>query len=55
MTPIFNEKTEKLARVLERYAPRSTIARAAGLLTVPSLQANTVRIEVLVQDRKSVV
>ncbi|MDX1914049.1 MAG: hypothetical protein SFU55_00565 [Methylophilus sp.] len=48
MIPIFNEETEKLAHVLERYAPRATIARAAGLLTVPSLQANTVRIEVLV-------
>jgi hypothetical protein len=48
MIPIFNEKTEKLTQVLGKYAPRATIARAAGLLTVPSLQANTVRIEVLV-------
>lgn len=41
-------ETEKLARVLGGYAPRATITRAAGLLTAPSLQANTLRLELLV-------
>ncbi|MDO8897120.1 MAG: hypothetical protein Q7V19_05675, partial [Bacteroidales bacterium] len=34
--------------MLHKYAPRATVARAAGLLTAPNLQANTIRIEVLV-------
>lgn len=48
MIPITSAETEKLARMLAKYAPRATIARAAGLLTAPNLQANTVRLEVLV-------
>ncbi|MDD2685855.1 MAG: hypothetical protein PHY62_06840 [Gallionella sp.] len=48
MIPIASEETEKLARVLSKYAPRATIARSAGLLTAPNLQANTIRLEVLV-------
>ncbi len=48
MIPIASAETEKLARVLAKYAPRATIARSAGLLTAPNLQANTVRLEVLV-------
>lgn len=48
MIPITSAETEKLARVLAKYAPRATVARSAGLLTVPNLQANTVRLEVLV-------
>ena len=48
MIPITSAETEKLARVLAKYAPRATVARAAGLLTAPILQANTVRLEILV-------
>lgn len=48
MVPIASAETEKLARVLAKYAPRATVARSASLLTVPGLQANTVRLEVLV-------
>lgn len=48
MIPIAAAETEKLARMMTKYVPRATIARTAGLLTVPHLQANTVRLEVLV-------
>lgn len=48
MIPIASKETEKLARVLSKYAPRATIARSAGLLTAPNLQANTIRLEILV-------
>lgn len=48
MVPITSTETERLARVLAGYAPRATIARSAGLLTAPSLQANTIRLEMLV-------
>src|SRR5438105_11678485 len=39
---------QKLARALRAFAPRATIARTAGLLTAPNLQANTARLELLV-------
>lgn len=48
MIPISLPETAKLARVLAGYAPRATIARTAGLLTTPELQANTIRLELLV-------
>lgn len=48
MIPITSKETEKLARSMAKYAPHSTVSRVAGLLTAPNLQANTVRIEVLV-------
>lgn len=48
MIPITSKETETIARSMARYAPRATISRVAGLLTAPNLQANTVRIEVLV-------
>ena len=38
----------KLAQILSRHSPRDTIARTAGLLTAPELQANTIRLELLV-------
>jgi len=42
--PVFN----KLAAILDNYDRKSTISILAGLLTVPALQANTIRIETLV-------
>ena len=41
---------EKIAKFLEKYDIRSTASRLAGLLTVPSLQASTIRIETLVHQ-----
>lgn len=48
MIPITSSGTTKLARALTAYEPRATIARVAGLLTAPHLQANTLRLELLV-------
>lgn len=48
MVPIASAVTDKLARVLAKYSPRATVTRSAGLLTAPNLQANTIRLEVLV-------
>ena len=48
MVPLTSPETEKLAGILSSYTPYLTITRAAGLLTDPSLQANTVRLEILV-------
>lgn len=48
MIPIASAETAKLATVLRPFAPRATITRTAGLLTAPNLQANTVRLELLV-------
>ncbi|MFZ0930393.1 MAG: hypothetical protein WAN11_17435, partial [Syntrophobacteraceae bacterium] len=47
MLPIKSPETSKLARVLVPYQRRKTIAIAAGLLTLPHLQANTVRLQML--------
>lgn len=38
----------RLATFLQKYDPKSTVAQLAGLLTVPALLANTLRIETLV-------
>lgn len=48
MVQITSAETEKLARVIARYSPRATVSRSAGLLTAPNLQANTLRLDVLV-------
>jgi Holliday junction resolvase len=48
MVSITSPETAQLALLLSKYEPRSTIARTSGLLTAPQLQANTVRLEVLV-------
>ncbi len=48
MIPISLPETAKLSRVLVGYSPRATIARTSGLLTAPELQANTIRLELLV-------
>ena len=48
MIPISLPETATLARVLTGYARRATITRTAGLLTAPELQANAVRLELLV-------
>src|SRR5438128_9510764 len=48
MVPISSPETAKLARVMASYRPRVTIAHTAGLLTAPELQANSIRLEVLV-------
>lgn len=47
MLPKISEGTEKLASQMASYEPKSTIAKIAGLLTVPSLISNTIRIEFL--------
>jgi hypothetical protein len=41
-------ETAALGRVLARYQPQAAVTRIAGLLTDPHLQANTIRIELLV-------
>jgi hypothetical protein len=48
MVSITSPDTAKLARTLVAYDPGATIARAAGLLTAPHLQANALRLELLV-------
>jgi Holliday junction resolvase len=48
MVPINSPEIQELARILASYAARDTITRVAGLLTAPQLQANNIRIEVLV-------
>jgi hypothetical protein len=48
MVPIKSPETAQLSLLLSKYEPRFTIARIAGLFTVPQFQANTIRIEVLV-------
>jgi len=47
MIPIASSETEPLARQLASYHLRFTVAMTAGLLTVPHLHANNVRLEVL--------
>ena len=47
MVAITSPETASLARILAMYNPHNTIARTAGLLTVPEFQANTIRLEVL--------
>ena len=48
MIPISLPELGVLARILTGYAPRDTIERTAGLLSAPELQANTIRLELLV-------
>lgn len=48
MVPITSPETAELARILVSYVARDTVMRTAGLLTAPRLQANTVRLELLV-------
>jgi hypothetical protein len=48
MVPITSSETAALASALTTYDARATITRTAALLAVPHLQANAVRLEVLV-------
>jgi len=48
MVQIRSPETAELARILASYVARDTIMRTAGLLTAPHLQANAVRIELVV-------
>lgn len=48
MVPLSSPELEKIAKFLEKYDLKSTVSQLAGLLTVPELQANTIRIETLV-------
>src|SRR5437867_146107 len=48
MVPITSSETAALASALTTYDARATITRAAALLTVPHLQANALRLEILV-------
>src|SRR5262245_5837600 len=47
MIRVSSADTSELAEALSRYEPFATVSRIAGLLTVPSLQANGVRLELL--------
>lgn len=48
MVPLDASELGRISQLLERYERKSAVTRLSGLLTVPSLQANSVRIEVLV-------
>ena len=48
MIPINSPELRQLAKSLRKYESKTTVARLAGLLTVPSLQANTFRLETVV-------
>ena len=48
MIQLNSPELERLAKFLEKYDFRSTLTKLAGLLTVPSLQANTLRLETVV-------
>lgn len=48
MVPLGSPELEQIAKFLEKYDLKSTVTQLAGLLTAPSLQANTIRIETLV-------
>jgi len=48
MVPLASPELLRLTKFLEKYDLKSTVSQLAGLLTAPALQANTVRIEILV-------
>lgn len=48
MVPLDSPELENLVRFLVKYDPKATVAQLSGLLTVPALQANTIRIETVV-------
>lgn len=48
MIPLASLELTRLAGFLKKYDIRSSVSQLAGLLTAPELQANTVRIELLV-------
>ena len=48
MVPLSTLAATPFGRSLAKYDPRATVARAAGLLTAPNLQANNLRVELLV-------
>ena len=48
MVPLNSPELDRLAKFLAKYNFRSSVTQLAGLLTVPSLQANTIRIETAV-------
>lgn len=48
MVPLAASELHSISGRLRTYDPKSAIARLGGLLTVPALQANTIRIETLV-------
>ena len=48
MIPLASSELARLVDFLAKYDIKSTVSQLAGLLTAPTLQANTVRVEVLV-------
>jgi len=48
MVPLAASELHRTAGRLRTYDPRSAIAQLGGLLTLPALQANTIRVETLV-------
>jgi hypothetical protein len=48
MIPLNSPELNRIAGFLGKYDLKSTVTQIAGLLTVPTLQANTIRIETLV-------
>ena len=48
MYQVGSDKNHTLSRVLKQFDRKATVARCAGLLTVPAFHANTIRIEMMV-------
>ena len=48
MYQVGSDENQTFSRVLKEFSRKSTVARCAGLLTVPAFQANTIRIETMV-------
>ena len=48
MVHLSSPELDKITKFLGKYDLKSTVSKLAGLLTAPSFQANTIRIEILV-------
>lgn len=48
MYQVGSDENRTLSRVLEEFNRKATVARCAGLLTIPAFLANTIRIETIV-------
>ena len=48
MIPLDAPELRRIARCMGRRDPQATVTMLAGLLTVPTLQANTIRLETLI-------
>jgi hypothetical protein len=48
MYQVGSDENQTLSRLLREFSCKATVARCAGLLTVPAFHANTIRIEMMV-------